>query len=362
VSFQDFEAGAKESSEGLVKIQRCCALARQRGFDWVWIDTRSIDKKSSAELSEAINSMYRWYEDAGECYAYLNDVTWVQHGTKNEMERSREEFRDSKWFTRGWTLQELLAPKRVLFFDRNWTFVGWKRTDSVKKRGLASEISNITNIAVEHLQEYWRVKLACVAVKMSLISKRQTSRSEDMAYCMLGLFDVNMPLLYGEGRKAFLRLQSEIIKQSNDESIFAWIADPTYDNTIQGLFAPAPTCFAESGTVKRLHKQRPPWSMTHMGLAIHVPNSDIDADGNARLKLGCWKRKDGEADNDPIEFTVLISLYSLPQRGNMYCRVSSHEWLLEKAMNWPSAEGVERYYLSLHCGTSYLRRCLALED
>ena len=177
------------------------------------------------------------------------------------MEQSRKEFRDSKWFTRGWTLQELLAPEWVLFFDRNWTFVGRKSTNSVTEHELASQISNITNIAVEYLQKYYLAKGACVAVKMSWVSKRQTSRSEDTAYCMLGIFDVNMPLLYGEGRKAFFRLQSEIIKQSNDESVFAWIVDPNKDaggQQISGLFAPTPICFAESGTVERLDMQRPP--------------------------------------------------------------------------------------------------------
>jgi hypothetical protein len=229
VSFQDYEAGTKEFSEGHTKIRRCCALALERGFDWVWIDTCCIDKKSSAELTEAINSMYRWYENARECYAYLNDVTWAQIGTKDEMEQSRKEFRDSKWFTRGWTLQELLAPELVLFFDRSWNLIGPKSSEGVKVSDLATEISSITEIDIKYIKNVYRGRGACAAVKMSWVSRRQTSRSEDMAYCLLGIFDVNMPLLYGEGKKAFFRLQFEIIKQSDDESIFAWVANPLSD-------------------------------------------------------------------------------------------------------------------------------------
>ena len=208
VTFQDFQTEKEQESQGYGKIKQCCGLADSRGFQWVWIDTCCIDSKSSAELSEAINSMYRWYQNANECYVYLSDIIWDHRDRK----ASKEAFCQSLWFTRGWTLQELLAPANLLFFDCEWKSFG-------TKRDLSKEISAATGIKVSHMSSH---ASACVATKMSWLSRRATSRVEDMAYCMLGLFEVNMPPLYGEGKKAFMRLQLEIIKKSEDESIFAW--------------------------------------------------------------------------------------------------------------------------------------------
>ena len=122
VSLKDFEEGKKKDGAGYRKILKCCALAKSQRFDWVWIDTCCIDKKSSAELSEAINSMFRWYEKAEICYAYLSDV---QNDTIDGR-RVALGFERSRWFTRGWTLQELLAPEHLLFLDHNWEVIGTK--------------------------------------------------------------------------------------------------------------------------------------------------------------------------------------------------------------------------------------------
>ena len=236
VTFQEFDMGKAQSRPGFVKIKSCCSLAQSRGFEWVWIDTCCIDKKSSAELSEAINSMFRWYAEAGECYAHLVDVP-VENKDKGLDVPAR--FKQSQWFTRGWTLQELLAPSSVVFLDVEWNCIGCKKE-------LLTEISEVTGIGVQYLND---MREASVANKMSWISKRQTSRSEDMAYCLLGLFDVNMPLLYGEGRKAFVRLELEIIKKSNDDSIFAWTS-PDAENITSGLLALWPDAFADSADVR----------------------------------------------------------------------------------------------------------------
>lgn len=258
VTFQDFRKGKKRDSQGFAKINRCCMLAASRGFQWVWIDTCCIDKKSSAELTEAINSMCRWYQGAGECYAYLSDVVWKPW----EIEESKKAFRQSLWFTRGWTLQELLAPHDVVFFDRQWSRFGTKFE-------LATEILAATGIKYEHMiVDALDWNGACVATKMSWASKRVTSRVEDVAYCMMGLFGVNMPLLYGEGKKAFIRLQLEIIKKSNDESIFAWTSPALHS----GMLASQPSYFAESGQIRTsLRVPRSPYVMTNQGLAFHVP-------------------------------------------------------------------------------------------
>ena len=228
-SFQDFERGLEHTRKGLSKIEQCCKMALNHSIEWTWVDTCCIDKKSSAELTEAINSMYNWYENAKICYVYLADVLW-EDGTLELYQASTERFHKSLWFTRGWTLQELLAPPFVYFHDENWRFIGTKDQH-------LDEISSITGIEPEYLTRIersggpkpctksqdcrghmpeWSLKMsgqleASMATKMSWASKRQTSRVEDTAYCLLGLFNVNMPLLYGEGRKAFIRLQHEII-------------------------------------------------------------------------------------------------------------------------------------------------------
>ena len=209
VSFADFTSPEKGiSKKGYDKIRNCCEIARSEGFDYAWIDTCCINKSSSAELSEAINSMFQWYRGAGVCYAYLSDVD----RSDSPLSRSSS-FARSRWFTRGWTLQELLAPLEVVFLDSAWVEIGTKRS-------LRSTLSSITRINESALERY-RGGDFSVAQKMSWAAGRATTRLEDEAYYLMGLFDVNMPLLYGEGGKAFLRLQQEILKQSDDDSLFA---------------------------------------------------------------------------------------------------------------------------------------------
>ncbi|KAL8831463.1 MAG: hypothetical protein Q9170_005278 [Blastenia crenularia] len=229
VSFQDIQAlhhGHLAGLAGYEKIISCCALAASEGWEYIWIDTCCIDKRSSAELTEAINSMFRWYKEAQLCYTYLSDV----------LTSSPDDFCYSRWFTRGWTLQELLAPGIVTFVNAFWEVLDTKRS-------LRKELSAVTGISAEHLIDPLS---ASVATKMSWASQRETTRIEDIAYCLLGLFDVNMPLLYGEGEKAFMRLQHEIIRVSADESIFAWCDSRLIQS---GLLAQSPAAFASSGDI-----------------------------------------------------------------------------------------------------------------
>jgi hypothetical protein len=191
----------KSKAESYNKIEYCCAQASRDGLEYSWVDTCCIDKSSSSELSEAINSMFRWYSNAAICYAYLCDVKF-----------SSGEISGSRWFTRGWTLQELIAPKNVMFFSSRWELIGTKQS-------LGRNIASITGIDMETLLDPATLSSASVARRMSWAAKRQTTRTEDVAYCLMGLFDVNMPLLYGEGEKAFIRLQEEIIKENDDHSL-----------------------------------------------------------------------------------------------------------------------------------------------
>ena len=232
VQLQDLDKKESKSRAGYAKITRCCALALASGWQYVWMDTCCIDKSSSAELSEAINSMYEWYHNAQVCYAHLADVSFVPPlATGDEIQKSR-------WFTRGWTLQELLAPGTVIFYDRDWVEVGTKWS-------LRSEISGVTGIGYEDMAN---PKRASIAAKMSWASRRQTTRLEDSAYSLLGLFDLNMPLLYGEGiKKAFMRLQYELLQaRDDDESLFAW---EDLDLMHSGMLAQSPAAFQNSGDI-----------------------------------------------------------------------------------------------------------------
>lgn len=226
--------------QGWAKIRQSCQIAAHLGFELIWIDTCCIDKTSSAELSEAINSMFQWYEKAGVCIAYLDDVAWTDSPTKDD-----SQFGQCRWFSRGWTLQELIAPPELRFYSREWEFVG---TRSSLKDAIA-KISHVPEMMLEaHADGHHRHSLDgfSVAEKMSWAASRVTTRPEDLAYCLLGLFDINMPLLYGEGRvKAFMRLQEEIIKSTNDDSIYAW----SYPEELSkrqhfwGLLAESPSAF-----------------------------------------------------------------------------------------------------------------------
>ena len=296
VSFKEMRKGTAPHESGMAKIDSFCRLAAARGLDWAWIDICCIDKRSSAELSEAINAMFKWYQRSGECYVHLSDVEY----SSDELQLIRERkdsarlfedwsplsarFRKSSWFTRGWTLQELLAPQKskVLFLDADWNEIG-------NLPQLASAVSQIAGIEESFMgfkqsssSTEWMAALtlradASVAKRMSWASRRQTSREEDMAYCLLGLFDVNMSLLYGEGAGgAFYRLQLEIMKNMDDESLFAW----TSDEGISGMLAASPSFFAHSGNISRGWKGvRRPYSMTNKGLEFPVPKLHIDLKG-----------------------------------------------------------------------------------
>jgi hypothetical protein len=181
-----------ESRSSPMPDSSSCAQAATDGFELVWIDTCCIDKTKSAGLSEAINSMFNWYRDATECYIYLADVTGV-----HDMDKSR-------WFTRGWTLQELIAPESAIFFNKEWSDFGTKSS-------LAENISSITNIPVQVLLHQKGPRYS-VAQVMSWTAKRQTTRVEDLGYCLLGIFGVNMPMIYGEGEQAFFVSNTKLSK------------------------------------------------------------------------------------------------------------------------------------------------------
>ncbi|KAI1162979.1 heterokaryon incompatibility protein-domain-containing protein [Nemania serpens] len=241
-----------ERKEGFAKINSCCQQAVADGLEWVWVDTCCIDKRSSAELSEAINSMYQWYKSAEVCYAYIDDVS--DHIESN--------LANCRWVTRGWTLQELIAPREVVFYSKDWRFLSTRSE-------LSANLAAVTGVQKRFLVGR-SLSSASIAQRMSWAAKRTATREEDSAYCLLGIFDVNMPLLYGEGSKAFGRLQEILVREyPYDHSLFAWgkivgqpsnLVDrepwPTYNpdevaKPFYGLLANSPADFRDCGKIVR---------------------------------------------------------------------------------------------------------------
>jgi len=262
VTFQDHttQKTAARKKLGFAKIEGSCWRGLMEGIDYVWVDTMCIDKSSSAELSEAINSMFAWYQKALRCYVYLADVS-----ASGGKEAAIAALPGSRWFTRGWTLQELLAPSDVVFYSQEWTYLGTKDE-------LVDEISAITGIQQHYLKDSNAIFSAAVAARMSWFRGRTTTRVEDTAYCMLGIFNINMPLLYGEGENAFLRLQEEIIKVSDDQTIFCWTLESTEERpTWQNILAPHPTAFRHAGGFVPRHCEDEPgaaYAITNSGLSM----------------------------------------------------------------------------------------------
>ena len=266
------------------KIREACRVARGNGHDYLWIDSCCIDKTSSSELSEAINSMYHWYSRAVVCYAFLADVR-----AHEDHEKTDSEFRRSRWFTRGWTLQELIAPIDVWFLSKEWTFIR-------SKHGLANLVTDITGIDRNALLRVEPLKEFSVAQRLSWAATRQTTRVEDRAYSLLGIFDINMPTLYGEGHRAFRRLQEEILQHIPDQTLFAWtlfsLDSPTEHHKLGSImgnnffylsdysdfgspslsfFAPSPDVFADCRRLEPLSRKE---VARRLQRRLHLPAAD----------------------------------------------------------------------------------------
>ena len=295
--------------------------------------------------------MFSWYQRADVCFVLLSDFTRAG----DDSLEMRYELSRCRWFTRGWTLQELIAPRDVRFFDAQVNYIGTKTS-------LADAVASITGIPVGYLTESSQLCDASVAQRMSWASKRSTTRPEDIAYCLLGLFDVNIPLLYGEGSKAFQRLQRAIISQSDDESIFVWLSNKAGDE--RGMLADSPSEFAATGRIRPIHfeHKRPPAIFTSRGLEMHHayahPFTSVwdkfsdsvfggplfPADETITLRLDCEY-----TDRKGIEYWIGIDLRRDLTTGNWYRRDASG--LLYAQQNgyfkrlYPAIVGYKRIYI-----------------
>jgi hypothetical protein len=228
---------------GFRKLDFAMKQARRDGLQWLWADTCCIDRANGADMTEAANALWGWLANSKACYAYLSDAPSVN-------DPASKAFMNARWFTRSWTLVELLAPPNLTFYTEDWTQVG---VGSLRMDlGILEATHHITKIPREALMGH-PITEFCIAQRLSWAALRRCRRVEDQAYSLFGLFDVNLPILYGEGKKAFIRRQEHLHMQlPHDHSIFAWtvpITSPRCLN-ISGIFAESPEDFANSGNIR----------------------------------------------------------------------------------------------------------------
>jgi hypothetical protein len=203
--FEDLVNNTGESKAGYEKILFCGEQAAYDNLEYFWVDTCCIDKWNLRELSNAINSMFRWYRNAVKCYVFLADVSTPRTDAQLHQSIWESSFRESKWFTRGWTLQELIAPTSVEFFS-------FERQRLGDKESLEQQIHEITSIPVEALQGNPLEDFSVKERKAWMVG-RETMQEEDLAYSLIGIFGVSMVFRYGEGKeRALSRLEEEIEK------------------------------------------------------------------------------------------------------------------------------------------------------
>lgn len=277
ITFQEMVSAAGQQPEGSIKsgwekIDRTCLQAARDGLTHAWVDTCCINKTSSAELSEAINSMFHWYKRAAVCYVFLEDLTVSPSALQPMDDGLRASIGHCRWFTRSWTLQELIAPLHIHFFNQDWEFCFTKITAS-------AVLTRITGIDVAILEHKKDLSAVSVAQKMSWAATRLSTRIEDAAYSLLGIFEINMPLLYGEEERAFLRLQAEIVSSCPDSTILAWmLPDDDPQNMVErslhlysGVMASSPRFFLDCADIERMSDQSVfDYSMSNRGIKLRA--------------------------------------------------------------------------------------------
>jgi hypothetical protein len=294
-NYSNIEEVDAKVREGYRKIFFCAQQAKHDNLNHFWVDTCCIDKANNTELSKAINSMFRWYQNAEKCYVFLSDVR------NDTLEGDGESaFKQSRWFGRGWTLQELLAPHSVEFFSRNGVRLG-------DKESLKHTIHEVTGIPFKALLGSDMSEFD-VAKRFSWAANRQTTEEEDGAYCLFGIFGVHLPLIYGEGRERALRRLKKEIETSEDASINDAVnrtrsQEERLGKIFSWLSAPDP-----STNYHKAHKQR-------------------------QAETGLWLLKSGKFAEWKERIASRLWLYGIPGCGKTILSSTVVEHLLQHCHN-----------------------------
>jgi hypothetical protein len=335
--------GDNQASD-FVKLVKFCEVAQ---CDFVWLDTGCINKQSSAELEESIRSMFRWYRNSSICIIHLGKTS------------SPYTMLNDPWFKRGWTLQELLAPKVIKFFSKSWVPLTMHDNDTIPDAQLGIPlwrfISLITQIPVHQLHNF-EPGTNDIRERMVWASKRETTRIEDMAYCLIGIFDIPLPIAYGEGRMAFQRLQAEIVQRSHDQGLFAWNGSPSSYNS---MFAAGPEAFFPLDwpllTVGEdvAGSADPTYALTNHGLRIPLSIYDVVIQGGKykleglglevalHVQIHNEKLSIGILGNSPGGKSLAILLNSIsPATASRrrYKRITTHDVIELPSSNWKAPQ------------------------
>lgn len=295
VTFQEMKSAAgkvpQSPKDGWSKIDMTCHLAALDGLEYAWVDTCCIDKTSSADLSEAINSMFRWYQRAQVCYVFLQDLGFDAAVLNDSPEALEYTVKHCRWFTRSWTLQELIAPLHIKFYDSSWQF-------RFTKADASTVLARISGIDLDILEHTKDLSAVSVAQKMSWAATRESTRIEDASYSLLGIFGINMPMLYGEEENAFRRLQNEIISSYPDLSILAWTHPQEQPNddladaieSLSGVIASSPLLFRDCGEFESLQDlSSVDFSMSNRGIKLNAPFQLQSLHGGTTLVLPVFR-------------------------------------------------------------------------
>ncbi|KAF9226896.1 HET-domain-containing protein [Gyrodon lividus] len=285
------------SSTGVLKLQNFCRVAKQYGFRWCWSDTCCIDKSSSAELQESINSMFTWYRNSALTIVYLSDVFQSSPGS----------LRRSRWFTRGWTLQELLAPTTIQFYMNDWSPFLTSSAGAVLMNykhipQFVQCLEEILGVDKMYLVDF-TPGLDNVREKLRWMAARKTTKAEDMAYCLLGILDLRLPILYGEEDRAFIRLQDEIMKNTDDTCIFDWVGKPS---TLNSYLARHPSCF-----------HQPTWHPSAYQSTAEIPVLGAVSDFTHKLSAGLLRIAEELLKDPPLGHFIA--------NGRMNLRIFVHQ-------------------------------------
>ncbi|KAG2116132.1 hypothetical protein DEU56DRAFT_840546 [Suillus clintonianus] len=318
-SLQDMMSGKTLEGPGWEKLRKFCEVANKvYGVELVWSDTCCIDKTSSSELDESLRCMFRWYRNADICIAYLAETTSI------------DGFHNDEWFTRGWTLQELLAPRIIRFFRSDWvplTDCRNDKADGVANRPIFDVITAVTGISSQDLRAFVPGPFQ-VDTRMIWAAGRRTTRSEDVAYSLMGIFDVCIPITYGEGaQRAFFRLIEAIMQVSNDPGVLYWAGKPAQIHGLSTAFPSAPACYVgRPDNIRSLADEKREFSLTNRGLRIQLLVIPVD-----------------------LVTPAIPSATSIQNRATFRCKALKVDNLTIEGLSFPVLErtGTNRYAYSL---------------